>query len=640
MRLEHVTLRHFRAFSEVGWELPSTGLILIAGANNTGKSALLSGLDVVTGTRVPEVARHAGSKDPAEVVARFALSDEDRAALLGRSAEGQRLIAQGALSWINLRFSESSDFTVTDIVGPLPDRDSVKTLAATTPDTLEAVPLGRGLRAPYDRSVRIGSSGIQIQGNEQLLSDYAPIFRGLKAWRARYYHFQALRPGTTRQRQLMSDPTLDPTGANLADVLLHLQTNRPSLFAAIQSLISEIVPEVGRLVTPTTGNLIEVAFEDPYVTDFRHNIKDVGSGVEQLLMTIVVGLTRSGPSTVVIEEPETNLNPAAQRALLGLLRDWSRNRLFVVATHSPVMIDWSGAPGNLLLVARRQGTSTLKPIHGDPAEVLSGLGVRLSDVLSADRILLCEGRSDEAILATWFPRLVRNPRVSVIPTGGGDNARHAETLGEWLAAADQADRRRVLFVRDRDELPHRLIERLQAAGAVYVLPRRELENYLLDTESIAAVLNASGDTSVTEDEVQTTLDDIVDDLRPEVIIKRVAWELQPVRLVDNRLRASMARERVTLSQMQDLVANRLPGSGDIRNRIHDLWTSAENDVNLRWPTERLQLVAGADVLDRLFMRLRGRHYKKDADGSAIARALGSAPPDLDRTVTEFMNEST
>jgi hypothetical protein len=41
------------------------------------------------------------------------------------------------------------------------------------------------------------------------------------------------------------------------------------------------------------------------------NLKDLGTGVEQLLMTLVVGLTEQAPLTLLIEEPETNLNPMA-----------------------------------------------------------------------------------------------------------------------------------------------------------------------------------------------------------------------------------------------------------------------------------------------------------------------------------------
>jgi predicted ATP-dependent endonuclease of OLD family len=210
------------------------------------------------------------------------------------------------------------------------------------------------------------------------------------------------------------------------------------------------------------------------------NLKDLGTGVEQLLMTLTVGLMEAPPFTLVIEEPETNLHPAAQRALLGLLQAWAADRQGIIATHSPVMLDWSPGGDRLWLVTRNQETSHVDPVGEDPLPVLRSLGVRLSDVLSADRILVVEGPSDEEILAAWFPGLLRNPRVAVIRGGGGDYASHANQLASWLAGIDRAGLRSVLYLRDRDELSAATLERLTASPAVYVLERRELENYLLE----------------------------------------------------------------------------------------------------------------------------------------------------------------
>ncbi len=84
--------------------------------------------------------------------------------------------------------------------------------------------------------------------------------------------------------------------------------------------MATIVPHIGQLEVRTGGNQMQAVFA---AGDVELNLKDLGTGVEQLLMTLVVGLTEAPPLTLVIEEPETNLHHAAQRALLGLLKDWS-----------------------------------------------------------------------------------------------------------------------------------------------------------------------------------------------------------------------------------------------------------------------------------------------------------------------------
>jgi hypothetical protein len=165
-------------------------------------------------------------------------------------------------------------------------------------------------------------------------------------------------------------------------------------------------------------------------------------------------MTESAPVTLVIEEPETNLHPAAQRALLGLLQGWAADRLIVAATHSAVMLDWSPGGDRLWHVTRDQGTSRVAPVDADPLPLLNSLGVR-PDVLSADRVLVPEGPSDQDVLAVWLAKVLRNARVAVLDGEGGDNAQHADRLAAWLAGTDRARLKRVLDLRDRTSCPRR-----------------------------------------------------------------------------------------------------------------------------------------------------------------------------------------
>lgn len=86
------------------------------------------------------------------------------------------------------------------------------------------------------------------------------------------------------------------------------------------------------------------------------------------------------------------------------------------------------------------------------------------------------------------PEYLGNPRVAIIQAVGGDNARYARHLQDWLAKADRLGDRRVLFMRDRDELPEAEVRSLEEGGFVSVPLRREIENYLLDPEALSAVI--------------------------------------------------------------------------------------------------------------------------------------------------------
>src|SRR6185437_4348302 len=144
------------------------------------------------------------------------------------------------------------------------------------------------------------------------VAEVQPIMWLLERWRNRYFHFRALRQGASRVTRLAAAERLLPTGENLIAVLLDMLTNRSELFDELKRLIATIVPLIGELRVRTSSDSMQAVF---VARDVELNLKDLGTGVEQLLMTLVVGLTETAPLTLVIEEPETNLHHAAQRAM-------------------------------------------------------------------------------------------------------------------------------------------------------------------------------------------------------------------------------------------------------------------------------------------------------------------------------------
>jgi DNA repair ATPase RecN len=103
MFLERLELHDFRAYRDASVQVPPQGLVLVAGANNSGKSALLSALDVVAGSKQPEAIQHAAASEPARVLARFALSEEERALLLA-SVSDTTVRESDALTWLEWHF--------------------------------------------------------------------------------------------------------------------------------------------------------------------------------------------------------------------------------------------------------------------------------------------------------------------------------------------------------------------------------------------------------------------------------------------------------------------------------------------------------------------------------------------------------
>jgi len=464
-----------------------------------------------------------------------------------------------------------------------------------------------------------------------------PVQELLTAWQRRYYHFRALRPGGPRSMNLVVAEKLSPTGENLTAVLLDMLTNRDVLLDELRRLIAEIVPLIGQLNVRTSGNMMQAVFT---ADDIELNLKDLGTGVEQLLMTLVVGLTEKAPFTLVIEEPETNLHHAAQRALLGLLKDWGTDRQIIAATHSPVLLDWSPGGERLWHVIREPGGARVVPVRDDPSDLLASLGVRLSDVLSATRVLVLEGSSDEDILGTWFPEVLRSPTLAVLHGGGGDNARHADRFAEWLTGVDKIGLRRVLYLRDRDEISPSVLKKLKALTSVGVLKRRELENYLLDPAAVAAVLGSlvvDGSMAPTEAEVAVAMSEAAEGLRRKIIINRVCRQVQPSQpLMEHRLRQRLANQDANQEVVTAAVLERLMTQGQLREQVSAAWETAEADVASHSGSALLAIAPGEEILKALFTRFAGRGYNKRDDGVAIAKAMSAPPEEIRELLNAFM----
>jgi len=275
MQLRRVVAKNYRAFRSAELRLPANGLVLVAGANNTGKSALMSALDLVAGIDSGEAVRHAGSSDAAKLSATFSLDPEERMLILQNAVRQSELIANGALQTVELIFEERQGAPprLVEVWGQLPSLGMSKLFSATlSPETgdgkLEAIVdllPGQSPDEAFTLSTRhTNRVSVWLDEHMESLPDLEPLMKRYQAWRERFYHFRALRPGSQPRMNLASERVLRPTGDNLPAVLLDLQTNRPQLFADLRRLIAEIVPEVGLLETPTAGNAMEVTFADPY----------------------------------------------------------------------------------------------------------------------------------------------------------------------------------------------------------------------------------------------------------------------------------------------------------------------------------------------------------------------------------------
>src|SRR5436190_16010358 len=192
---------------------------------------------------------------------------------------------------------------------------------------------------------------------------------------------------------------LDPTGANLTQVLSTIHNNRGAQFRQIEEFVRAALPHLGELQTPLTVSETEIGF---HLEKGDHDVRlqDTGGGVEQILMIAIVLVTTGSESALFLEEPESHLHPGAQRFLLERIS--ASGRQVILTTHSPVFVN-TAQPRSLYRVSYKDERTSVNHVADSDAlsEVLSEIGARNSDVLMSDGVLFVEGPSDRETFMAW-----------------------------------------------------------------------------------------------------------------------------------------------------------------------------------------------------------------------------------------------
>jgi len=290
-------------------------------------------------------------------------------------------------------------------------------------------------------------------------------------------------------------------------VLHWLYNNKPKQFRKIEAEVSKLVPNLGRLYTPTMQNEATLGLIDDTDEELVYSIGQMSFGTRSLVAIVAKVVLAKPGSWVCVEEPETYLHPKAQLGLFHFLREEARSKRIFVATHSTA-IAASCPLASLFIIQRDKDKATVAmPVTpGETLEVIEQLGVKPSFSFEANAIVFVEQADHVPIFEAWAKKFGFKVKVQFLDAEGACTLHY---FANTRIALSNFVHTLVFAVFGNGSAmasltKHPISEQLQLPPEqIVTLDFPDLEGYLLETR---AIMRAFPSVTVTEAELEALLE--------------------------------------------------------------------------------------------------------------------------------------
>lgn len=418
-RLSHLVIKNFRACREVS--LPLEGYTPLVGPNNTGKSTIIQAIEWVLKPKALPATDLFDPQSPLEVAACIdGVSDE----ILGRIPEQKHRTAiepycrDGRL-WIRVTSTGTGKKAIKQEVW-----DISKSSGNDLPEHWRDYPTGLPqavsallpeplvVQAMHDLGEDLGKAkaGTTIKGLlDEIMGPLLAAHTELNA---------ALK---TIHNVLTAD------GDNRSE---HLKQFDDDATSALAQFFPGLALELD-LQPVDVKEFFKAG--DLHVTDNatgdRRRFDQMGTGAQRAIQMALIrhlAENRKGeearPSRrlLLIDEPELYLHPHAVRRLREALASLAGTGFQVIfSTHSPLMLSRDNAADTVIVGKTLEaGVITQKPLRHAVEDALQNAESQsrtlfelsnLADIYFADRVVLCEGKTDRRLLPLAYERLYQKP---------------------------------------------------------------------------------------------------------------------------------------------------------------------------------------------------------------------------------------
>ncbi len=213
--------------------------------------------------------------------------------------------------------------------------------------------------SPEEESRLEEENELDAKGNPKDSIGYY-VHDAISHWMVYHFHDSSLL-APMRTPELKSDNKyLRSDASNIAPFLLHLKEHFPGNYKSIVLAVQTVMPFFKDFTLETTQNGLEENVRLTWSqkgTDYPMQSFHLSDGSMRFICLATALLQPIPPSTIIIDEPELGLHPAAIEILANLIEVASRNTQVIVATQSPLLLDKFNVED--IIIARRENGATL-----------------------------------------------------------------------------------------------------------------------------------------------------------------------------------------------------------------------------------------------------------------------------------------
>ncbi|WP_337941459.1 AAA family ATPase [Parabacteroides sp.] len=218
------------------------------------------------------------------------------------------------------------------------------------------------------RSINGYSPEARIKTTDNYRAKY--VIKYLEGFRKYHFHDTGTKSPFTQMSHIENDIYyLYEKGENLAAFLYNIQMVNPKVYQRIVSTIQSVAPYFSDFFfQPNKENYIRLQWKDKF-SNVVYGVNDLSDGTIRFIALATLFMQPELPQTIIIDEPELGLHPAAISKLAGLIKSVASKQCQVIlATQSTDLISHF-EPEDIITVDRISGESVFRRLDSESLSV-------------------------------------------------------------------------------------------------------------------------------------------------------------------------------------------------------------------------------------------------------------------------------